>query len=341
MFGAVEGFVGAVDEAFGLNAHSGGDGADAEAGGDVDGYAGARVFTGDGHRSVLYGAAEGFAFAAGEIEIAAGEDDEEFFASVAAEGIIGAYGVGHAFGGGAEDGVACDVAVGIVHVLEVVEVGESDTEGAVFPLAADEFAFEDLERGVAVPDAGEGVAGSLDFEFFFDSEEFGFEFDDAKSGAETDLQFVVVGRFDEVVVGAGLHAVDEIFALGARGEHDDVGIVFAVELADLLADFGAAEAGHHPVEDGDAGGVFFLEDAPGVAAGSGGNDVVSPSLQDGFEGAARDYVVVGDENFHEACLISPECVFQGRMHECGERNIGLVSSHNLLIGWRHESSKCK
>ena len=102
--------------------------------------------------------------------------------------------------------------------------------------------------------------GGLFAERFAGFQQFLLEVEDAASGAQADAQFVGVEGLGEVIVGAGVHAFDQVLRFGAGGEQQDVDVGFAVGAADAAADFDAIHAGHHPIQDGQAGGIFGLQD---------------------------------------------------------------------------------
>ena len=75
----------------------------------------------------------------------------------------------------------------------------------------------------------------------------GVAVDPAQQGAQTRSQLAQRERLDEVVVGAGVEALDAIVDRVARGEHEHRGAVAG--LAHAPADLEAVEPGHAHVED--------------------------------------------------------------------------------------------
>ena len=149
--GVVQGFVGSVDEFF-----DGGvveEDRYSEAACDLkrtrDGQDGS---IGDGD-SKLFGAFECI------FERAAGEGDDEFFAAIPPGEIVGTGEFADTLSDALEDGVADEVAVGIVDKLEVIDICHEDGDGEVFALCADEFLAEHFEDGSAIPESGEAVSG--------------------------------------------------------------------------------------------------------------------------------------------------------------------------------------
>ena len=74
-------------------------------------------------------------------------------------------------------------------------------------------------------------------------------------------------------------------------------IVLVLLAANFAADTGAVELRHDPIEQREARPVGFAELANGGAAIFDGDDFVSGAFESLFEKAARERLVIGDENF--------------------------------------------
>ena len=88
----------------------------------------------------------------------AAHDDDELLAAVAADQVGAAEAVAERAGDVAEDGVADQVAVVVVDLLEVVDVEERDGDRLAGRGGGDQRGAQLLERVAAVEDAGEPVA---------------------------------------------------------------------------------------------------------------------------------------------------------------------------------------
>jgi hypothetical protein len=171
-FGLVEGLVGTADHIFDIHigqVHP----CDAKAGGYADGVS----TIGEGFiRDSLLQLNEP---REGIIDGKTRKDNEELFAAVAADEVVGTHIFEHSLSGIAQDGVAGEMAEGVVDLLEVVDVGEDNGEAGTVAAGAVHLALEDLEDSGAVPDTREGVVSGLLVQGFAGGNKlalFGFEF---------------------------------------------------------------------------------------------------------------------------------------------------------------------
>ena len=58
----------------------------------------------------------------------------------------------------------------------------------------------------------EEILGRLLPQSFAGGDQFALQIDDAGAGAEADLQLMLVERLGEIIVGAGFHAFNQVFA---------------------------------------------------------------------------------------------------------------------------------
>lgn len=68
-----------------------------------------------------------------------------------------------------------------------------------------------------------------------------------------------------------------------------------------MADFRPIVAGHHPIENGDAGRIRGIQDIPGGFAILGDEEGVAILSQIELEETAGDRIVIRDENLHRFC----------------------------------------
>ena len=71
----------------------------------------------------------------------------------------------------------------------------------------------------------------------------------AASYSQTSLEFGRLERLGDVVVGAGFHGGEQIFARGLGGKDQNVGVVEIIAGANAPAHFDAVQTRHQPVED--------------------------------------------------------------------------------------------
>ncbi len=88
----------------------------------------------------------------------------------------------------------------------------------------------------------------------------------AQNGADAGFEDLAAGGLDDVVVGAGLQAEDDVDVVAARGEHDDRDLLGG---ADAAADLEAAHVGQHQVEQHQVGAEALQGRQPGPAVGRG------------------------------------------------------------------------
>lgn len=256
---------------------------DTEAGGDLNGPA-------DGftkiHRFGFEGCPKAFGVSGGGFGVAAGQNHDELLAAVAAHGVIGSDVGLHAAGGLFENGVAGQMTKTVVDGLELVQVADHHRHGRFLAFGAAEFAGEHLKNGSAVEKVRERVVRGLFAQGLAGGHKFGLKVDHTAPGAKAHLEFGGVEGLCEIVVGAGVHALDEVVFEALRGEQDDVDIPVTADLPDVLADFGAGETGHHPVQNGQLRGIVAFEDVPGLSAVGRGDGFVAPLLERDLQEAA-------------------------------------------------------
>ena len=110
----------------------------------------------------------------------------------------------------------------------------------------------------------------------------------AQQCADTGEEFAGGEGFDEVVVGAGVEAIDAVFDLAFGGEHEDGGALS--EAAQFGGDVVAAAPGHHDVEQDQVGLVLEGALQAGLAVGGGERAVPLVSERVAERGAHRALV---------------------------------------------------
>ena len=151
--------------------------------------------------------------------------------------------------------------------------------------------------------AGDRVAGDVDGEVA-DGEALGLGLVvAAQPGAHPGDELLGLERLDDVVVGAGLQAHDDVDGVGLRGEHDDRHAGLG---ADLAAHLEAVDAREHDVEEHQVGAVL-AEDADGGGAVGDVVDLEPLVAQDDAEHLRQRQVVVDDQHatFHVGLVPFP------------------------------------
>lgn len=108
-------------------------------------------------------AAKPFGEDGGAVGIRLGQQDGELLPAVSTEEVVPSQaGQGHG-GKGSQDGVADQVAVGIVDPLEIVEVRHQQGEGSPGAAVARDLLLGEIEEGAAVEDLRQGIEGRQPF----------------------------------------------------------------------------------------------------------------------------------------------------------------------------------
>src|SRR6516164_10021469 len=131
----------------------------------------------------------------------------------------------------------------------------------------------------AIVKARERVADRLQAQSLACGYELLLKTEDAPSGMKASPELISVEGLSEVVIGAGSQAVNEILLLSLGRQQQHVGIVPVSLRPKLTTDLGPVLVRHHPVEDGELGSAFHLEDFPGFGAVVGYHRLVTPLFQ--------------------------------------------------------------
>jgi D-alanyl-D-alanine carboxypeptidase/D-alanyl-D-alanine-endopeptidase (penicillin-binding protein 4) len=177
---------------------------------------------------------------------------------------------------GFDDSASGDGAIGAAHEeFEEAEFGGSEGDG--FAVASDI--------------AGGGIEAEVSRAEFWNGRLGGTACDGTEAGEED-----VEGEgFDEVIVGPGVEAGNDVVWGIAGGEHEDGGAVFVG--AEATGDFEAGVAGHHDVED-DGVEVSDGKGGEGFFAVAGEGDGVVLFLEALGEEVSHGWFVFGDEEEH-------------------------------------------
>ena len=158
----------------------------------------------------------------------------------------------------------------------------------------------------------------------------------------TRAQLLGIERLDDVVVGAGVEAGDQVAAALARGEQHQVHVGERQLGADAAAHLGAVHLRHHPVENGERRRGGRAQVIPRVGAVRDDGDVELPALERPRQDFRRHPVVVGYQSMHESSISQRRCQTaaatagrgRARTPDRGVRGVATVRSrHTLEIRW--------
>ena len=187
------------------------------------------------------------------------------------------------------------------------------------------------DLAAAVRDAGETVVRGLHTKRFTGGDQFGLQVEDSLAGPQAYAQFLRHERLGKVVVRARLHAFDEVLRFGARGEQQYIDVGFAPRSADAPANFHAIEARHHPIENGQAGGVFRSQHAPCFGPIPRDDGIVAPLGEHRSQHRLEDGIVFRRQNAGVPAHVSQGERIYGRGNCAVKRHI--LSTKVLSVGW--------
>ncbi len=157
------------------------------------------------------------------------------------------------------------------------------------------------------------------------------EADDPLPRAKPDPQLVPVERLGQEIIGAGLHALDQVLLLGFRRQEDGIDIAGPLGRADPPDQSRAVQLGHHPVGD-DHGEEAAIEEAPGLGPVLGRRHLVPPLLEVVLKQPPRDRIVVRDQDLHlhPRSLLRHPCLVESD-ERCIEAADGLLERGPVLL----------
>lgn len=236
----------------------------------------------------------------GLLKAAIGSNEEELFAAMPPEGVVPADLFQPSGREGLQNRVSGPVTVGIVDALEVIHVREDDRDRTASSLHLGELLLERFVECPSVLDVGERIVERLPLESGLGVEQLILQLDDAPAGSQTDFELArIKGLLDEVV-GAGGQCVDELPLSLAGREQDHVNVGGVGTGAQQAAHVDAAEAGHLPVEDGQARGVLAQQGGEGGATVVDRGHFVTPAARHSGELPESERLVVGEEQARPA-----------------------------------------
>ncbi len=141
------------------------------------------------------------------------------------------------------------VSVGVVDEFEVVEIGHDDRERPVVTLRSLNFSRQLHHEVASVVGLEQRIGRSQNRQLRMRLAQRPLETDDAATRLEARQQLAFVGRFLQVVVGAGVQSRNDVGARAVAGQKKDVEISGQACLASAATQCDAVHLGHLPVGD--------------------------------------------------------------------------------------------
>ncbi len=214
----------------------------------------------------------------------------------------------------------------VVDRFEPVQVYHQHGNRAAVARGPREFVVQLFQNAGAVEQSGEAIVRSLFSERFARLQEFLLQVENPAPGANAHAQFVGIEGLGQIIVGAGVHAFDQILGFGPRGQQQYIYVGFAIGAADAAADLDAVHARHHPIEHRKTRGVGPLQDVPRLRAVAGDHSFVAPSGEHRLQHRLEDRVVLGCQHPHLAVGVA-EGQQSGGVAARGLQNALLVNTN--------------
>src|SRR5579884_541272 len=130
------------------------------------------------------------------------------------------------------------------------------------------------------------------------------QIENAAACPQPNPQLVRVEGLGQVIVGAGLESLYDIFLLRFGGQQKDVDIGMAGTLAHFPAELKSIHARHHPIQDGQVGRIVSLQRPPGLITVVRDNRLVPPLHQEFLQQMPADWFVFRNQYSHYASSLS-------------------------------------
>src|SRR5581483_1584699 len=130
------------------------------------------------------------------------------------------------------------------------------------------------------------------------------QIENAAARPQANPQLVRVEGLSQVVVGAGLESLHDIFLLGLGSQQKDVYVGMAGALAYFTAELKSIHARHHPIQDGQVGRIVSLQRPPGLITVVRDNRLVPPLHQEFLQQMPADWFVFRNQYSHYASSLS-------------------------------------
>ena len=190
------------------------------------------------------------------------------------------------------------VAVGVVDLLELIDVADPHGQLIVVPFLPGNLPRQEDGERPAIEDARQGVVHGLVGESISSLGQSRLQLDHAPAHFHPGQELAGVEGFRQVVVCSGLQSGHDVRLLTPRGQEDDVGRLVGLDGACAVAHIHTGEPGHYPIEDGQPRRVGSLHRLPCLVAVYRDHHVVAVLRQHPREDQARRDVVVGDKDPH-------------------------------------------
>src|ERR1700733_6862325 len=248
------------------------------------------------NRLILHRQSNSFRTYLNLFSIAVGRDNQEFLSAVATYQIIGSDGLLHTSRSLNEDIVSGQMPIGVVYLLEVIQIEHDDTDRASGARCKFILAMQQVQNCTSIPGSREAITGCLHAEFFPGFQLFVLEGQDSPSRPQSGAQFVPIEGLGEIVVRAGLQSPDEILFVILGSYQQDVLVGGACTLANQTAQVNAIQVGHDPVQNQQVGCTYLLQDLPCFCTILRDSDLIAPTFQPTAQYLAEHRIVFGNQN---------------------------------------------
>ncbi len=189
------------------------------------------------------------------------------------------------------------VPVGVVVVLEVVDVAQRQAVAAAVALTGDVQPLELVSKAMAVTQLGQRVGVGEIGQLHAGLGQLVVQVGHPARGKQPGLQVERVQGFAEVVIRARFHPGEHVGTISRGGQQDEIGVVVLLACANRAAQRHPVQAGHVPVGHQDVG-PELLDVLPGRVTIGDGDALVSEGLDRRLGHQSGAQVVVGDEDSH-------------------------------------------
>jgi hypothetical protein len=141
----------------------------------------------------------------------------------------------------------------------MVDVAKNHTHRVMLSARSLQFTLKHSDNLSAIHQSSKAIVGCSVAHGFPRGNQLLLKIENALADQQARLQFQLVKRLDQIIVGPGLHGVKHVLAALVAGEQNDVNVGTGRSGApDALAYFGAIKIGQHPVEQDEFGSLGIV-----------------------------------------------------------------------------------
>lgn len=226
------------------------------------------------------------------LEIAPWQHDHEFFASIAAESIVGSQRRREPLRCFHQDRVSDGVSIDIVHLLEMIQIQHEYADGTGMAQSLRSLSLKQIENGASIERSRQYIVGGFDAKLLL-------QLYDTFACTQARMQLFESAVPADVIVRPCVYPGDDIGCIGLRGEHDDVDVAFVAPLTNSTAQLQAVESRHVAAYDRDAGRIIVLKESARVDAVRCDKYIVTALLEQREEFEPSRFVGFCDKNFQK------------------------------------------